>query len=79
MDIKMKLKFLMREIPVIDPTLSLDGYRLVLYNGGESYIISVIGKNALAYVRTSSNAYQELIERNETKFGDWVLYEVKKL
>jgi len=69
----------MREIPVIAPTLSLDGYRLVLYNGDKLYITSVIGKNALAYVRTSSNIYQKLIERNETKLDNWVLYEVKKL
>ena len=75
----MKLKFLFRSIPVIDPSIPLDGYKLVLYLGEDPYIIGAIGKDELAYVRTTSNNYQSMIERNDTSLEDWVIYEVTKL
>jgi hypothetical protein len=75
----MKLKFLMRTIPVIDSSVPLDGYKLVLYLGEDPYIISAIGKDELAYVRTSSHNYQNMVERNDIGLEDWVIYEVKKL
>lgn len=70
----MKLKFLIRSIPRIDPTLPLDGYKLCLYIGTEDYIINVLSIQGLAYVRTDSRFLKQ-----QDYLDDWIIYKLKKL
>ena len=70
----MKLKFLIRSIPRIDPSLPLDGYKLCLYIGTEEYIINLFPRQALAYVRTDSRFLNQ-----KDYLDDWIIYKLKKL